>query len=280
MTETYDIAFSLGFSCGCSRALRSAGLQFASYPLDWTGSPGIVASARMIANDFAGWLERDDLELVDVRAGRFGNHIYRNRKTRFGFPHEFSSFFTFAEAYGPTVEKHRRRIARLMEHVGAAKSVFAAYIERPINQRASDADLVEARRILMEKFPGKSIDIAYFHYPLESGGCELSEERVAEGVMAITCDYRRFKNGEIWHEIDYSRIADWLREHVTVIDRRTEAEKDAYERECRSAKRKRFAGAGGILQRKINELEYRLYRHLDEALQEKGILPREKALWF
>ena len=274
--KKFDLAFSLGFSCRCSRALRSAGLQFASYPLDWTGSPGIVASARMIASDFAGWLERDDLELVDVRAGRFGNHIYRSRKTRFGFPHEFSSFLTFDEAYGPTVDKHRRRIARLMEHVRAAKSVFVAYIERPINPRASDADLAEAKRILEEKFPGVSFGLAYFFH--SDGG--LSERNVAPGVVAVDCAYRRMVGGEVWHEIDYDGIADWLRGHVAVADPRTDAEKAAYEEERRRTKNKRFAAGGNVLWRKLNELEYRLYRHLDEALQKKGVLPREKALWF
>ena len=189
----FDLAFSLGFSCGCSRALRAAGLQFASYPLDWTGSPGIVESARMIADDFAGWLERDDLELVDVRAGRFGNHIYRSRKTHFGFPHEFSSFLTFDEAYGPTVEKHRRRIERLMEHVRASKRVFVAYVERPINQRASDADLLEAKRTLEGKFPGVEFELVYFFH-----ADEVAKERaVAPGVTAVDCSYRRMMNGEV-----------------------------------------------------------------------------------
>ena len=76
--RNFDLAFSLGFSCGCSRALRAAGLQFASYPLDWTGSPGIVESARMIASDFAGWLERDDLEVgvhFDEEVGAAGGLV-------------------------------------------------------------------------------------------------------------------------------------------------------------------------------------------------------------
>ena len=272
----FDLAFSLGFSCGCSRALRAAGLQFASYPLDWTGSPGIVESARMIAADFAGWLERDDLELVDIRAGRFGNHIYRNRKTHFGFPHEFSSFLTFDEAYGPTVEKHERRIERLMEHVRASKKVFVAYVERPINQRAADADLLEAKRTLEGKFPGVEFELAYFFHADEG----VKERAVAPGVTAVDCSYRRMMNGEVWHEIDYDSITQWLRSHVAVADPRSDAEKAAYAEKSRRAKRKRFAGEGNPLKRRINEMQYRLYRHLDEALQKKGILPREKALWF
>lgn len=273
--KSYDLAFSLGFSCGGSRALRRANLQFASYPLDWTGSPGIVASAKMIGSEFSGWLNRDDLELVDVRAGRFGNHIYRNRRTGFGFPHEFSSFQTFDELYAPTVEKHGRRIERLMAHVRAAKQVLAIYIERPINARTKDADLMEAKRILESKFPGVSFDIVYFFH------CDDAATReVTSGVTAVDCAYRQFLNGEVWHEIEYGRIADWLAAHVTVADPRSEAEKQAYAAESREKKRRRFAAEGNPIRRKLNELEYKLYRHLEESLQEKGVLPRDRALWF
>ena len=131
----------------------------------------------------------------------------------------------------------------------------------------------------MEKFPGKTIDILYFHYPEAAGDGEFAERQVADGVTAVTCDYRLFRDGEIWHEIDYGRIAEWLRGRVAAVDRRTESEKAAYEEERRNAKRRRFAG-GGMLQRRICELQYRLYRHLDAALKKKGVLPRERALWF
>lgn len=274
--KSYDLAFSLGFSCGGSRALRKARLQFASYPLDWTGSPGIVQSARMIGSDFAGWLDRDDLELVDVRAGRFGNHIYRSRRTGFGFPHEFSSFRTFDELYEPTVEKHRRRIDRLMAHIRAARRVLVIYIERPINGRAADADLVEARRILGAKFPGVEFDLVYF---FQHEGA-VAERTVEPGIAAVDCDYRQIVDGEVWHEIEYGVVADWLAAHVAVADPRTAAEKAEYEAISREAKGRRFAGESNPLRRKLNELEYKLYRHLEETLKRRGVLPREKALWF
>lgn len=272
----YDLAFSLGFSCGGSRALRRANLQFASYPLDWTGSPGVVQSAKMVAADFAGWLDRADLELVDVRAGRFGNHIYRNRKTGFGFPHEFSSFQTFDELYAPTVEKHRRRIERLMAHVRAAKKVLVIYIERPINARAADSDLLEAKRVLEAKFPGVAFGLVYFFH---HDGAPVSRT-VAPDVTAVDCAYRQMANGEVWHEIDYGSVADWLSEHAAVTDPRTEAEKADYAAKSRRRKGSRFAAEGNPFRRKLNELEYKLYRHLEESLQAKGVLPRDRALWF
>lgn len=274
--KRYDLAFSLGFSCGGSRALRRANLQFASYPLDWTGSPGLLQSAKMIDSDFADWLNRDALELVDVRTGRFGNHIYRNRKTGFGFPHEFSSFQTFDELYAPTVEKHRRRIERLMEHVRGAKRVLAIYIERPINMRTADSDILEAKRILEVKFSGVAFDLVYFFH--HDGDAESRD--VAPGVTAVDCAYRQFVNGEVWHEIDYVSVSDWLAANVEVKDPRSKGEKAVYEEMSRKAKHKRFAAEGNRLRRKLNELEYKLYRHLEEALQAKGVLPRERALWF
>ena len=79
--KTYDIAFSMGFSCGGSLALRKAGLQFSSYPLDWIGAPGVVRSAKMVAAGFPNWFEKGDLHLVDVRGGSllfyfFGHAAY------------------------------------------------------------------------------------------------------------------------------------------------------------------------------------------------------------
>lgn len=274
--KQYDLAFSLGFSCGGSRALRRANLQFASYPLDWTGSPGIVQSAKMIDSDFDGWLARDALELVDVRAGRFGNHIYRNRKTGFGFPHEFSSFQTFDELYAPTVEKHQRRIERLMAHIRAAREVLIIYVERPINARTSDADLLEAKQILEKKFPGVEFSLVYFFH--HDGA--TTEREVAPKVTAVDCAYRQVVNGEIWHEIEYGSIADWLVAHVAVVDPRSEEEKAVYTAKTLQKKRRRFAAEGNPIRRKMNEFEYKLYRHLEVVLQKKGVLPRDRALWF
>ena len=70
------MAFSMGFSCGGTVALRRAGLQFASYPLDWIGSPGIVASAKMIAADFVGWFEKATLKLEKPA------YVYESRSGR------------------------------------------------------------------------------------------------------------------------------------------------------------------------------------------------------
>ena len=48
----YDLVFSLGQLCACSQALRTANLQFASYPLDWVGGSPIEVCASLVASRF------------------------------------------------------------------------------------------------------------------------------------------------------------------------------------------------------------------------------------
>ena len=269
--ETYDIAFSLGFSCGTSLALRKAGLQFASYPLDWTGTPGVVKSAKMVESEFAGWFEKEDLRLVDVRGGTFQTNVYLNSRTGFGFPHDFSRFQTLDEAFPETAEKYARRVARFMKAVAAAKRALAIYTGRPIDGRVPDADLVEARRILSAKFPGTSFDLLYFHRKEYAEGFE--EETVAEGITAVACEYAKIEYGEISHAIEWNVQTRYLKDRFrlsAVPDAATEAKYDADRKKNRRHK----------FDSRIDEWKYRIYRHLERELQDKGLVPRDRALWF
>ena len=269
--KRFDMAFSMGFSCGGTMALRRAGLQFASYPLDWIGSPGIVASAKMIAADFAGWFEKDDLQLVAVRGGSFQNNVYQNRKTRFGFPHDFPRFFRFEEKYPETAEKYARRIRRFKADLGAAKSALVVYIGRPIDPRATDADLVEAKRILEAKFPATRFELVYFF--LDEGRTGFAETAVADCITAVACNYVQYDHGEKSHAIDPDVQAAYFRGRFEVPDRRTEEEKAAYARERKSARKRKFGS-------KLSEIKYRIYRRLEKDLQERGLVPRDFPLWF
>ena len=271
--KQYDMAFSMGFSCGGTMALRRAGLQFVSYPLDWIGSPGIVESAKMIAADFAHWFEKDDLQLVAVRGGSFQNNVYWNRRTHFGFPHDFPRFFRFEEKFDETAEKYVRRVRRFLSDLDAAQTALVVYIERPINPTAADADLMEAKRVLESRFPRVRFDLVYFHLPEKGSVAPYAERTVADGITAVACDYKRLDHGEVSHAIRADVPAQYIAERFAVPDRRTDDEKSAYAKEKKANRRKKFGG-------RLNEFKYRLYRKLEEELQEKGIVPRDFPLWF
>ena len=277
--KEYDMVFSLGFSCGTSQALRAAGLQFASYPLDWTGSPGILTSANIVANDFAGWLEAGDLELVDVRHGAgFCTRCYRNRRTGFGFSHEFSDMMPLEESLPMVRGTYVRRIKRFIGQAGEARRMLAVYMELPIRQRAPEDDMVSARRIISERFPQADVDLLYVGV---EPGCKNPELReVAPGVFEAGFDYRKYDRGEVTHFIGWEALVPLLRANFRATDPRSDAarhERAALERKMGDL---RWGLYQGRFRRWLNKHAYKTYRSLERLLVERNLVQREGPLWF
>lgn len=274
--KSYDFAVSLGPFCATSQALRRAGLQFCSCPFDWIASPDIVASAEMIAADFAHWLDAADLRLVDVRHGPgFFTRVYRNVRTGFGFGHEFSDFETFEASYPKVRAMYDRRIARLLERMAASPRILGVFTELPVRPRASDADLQRARRLLMGRFPGHEIGILYFY---EEPAC-MSPRIVSsqDGVTVVAADYQELDHGEVTHFMRFEVLADFLHAHVSVSDYRTEEERRRFADEMNHLSDGRW-GVG--LRKRINRLAYALYRHVERTLQDRGVVYRERPMWY
>lgn len=272
----YDFAFSCGFSCGVTQALRAADLQFASFPFDWTASQGFRACAQMIADDFAHWMDRDDLVLVDVRRGGINKHIYRNRRNGFGFVHDFSSFKTFDENYPKESAKYARRIERLKECLGAAKKVLAICVEWPILPRVSDDELAETKRILSAKYPSVDFDLLYFYNENDRREPKTVSER--DGITVVANDYRTFQYGEVNHEMDNRGLISYLKENVSVEDPRTPEEKARYAADWKKQDHARWHGKNWF-ETFVNRTRFRSYRRLEKFLVKKGLVPRERPLW-
>lgn len=276
MKKAYDFAFSCGYSCAVTQALRAAGLQFASYPFDWMATPSFPAAARMVADDFAHWMDRGDLELVDIRRGGIMKHVYRNRRNGFGFVHDFSSFKTFEEDFPRQSAKYIRRIERFMSTLGAAGKALAINVEWPILPRISDAELAETRAVFAAKFPKCGFDLVYFY---EDGSSKVPRlVSSAGGISVYAVDYRTFVDGEVNHEADNRFLVEWLRENVEVADPRGEGEKAEYAKAWEKQDRERWKG-GSWWQNMVNRTRFRQYRRLEKFLTARGLLPRERPLW-
>lgn len=272
----YDFAFSCGYSCGVTQALRAAGLQFASFPFDWTATPSFRRAAETIAGGFARWMDRGDLELVDVRRGGINKHIYRNRRTGFGFVHDFSSYKTFDDNYPEVAEKYERRIERLQSCFLSAKKILAIFVEWPIFGRVSDEELSDARRILSERYPSAEFEVLYFYC---EDGCKVARTvSSCDGITVVANDYRTFQYGEINHEMDNRALMRYLRENILVEDPRTPEEKSLYAAGWERQDKARWHGRNW-LEDLVNRTMYRHYRRLERSLVEKGLVPREQPLW-
>ena len=257
--------------------MREAGLQFASFPFDWVGSPGLMASVRMLETDFSGWLEKEDLELYDVRRAPLFSQVYRNSRTGFGFPHDFPISGGKEESYAAVRERYDRRIRRLMKTIGASRRVLAVYIERMIDPRLTDVELVEARQIMASRFPGACIELLYFHQEDE---CKSPrEDIVADGVRAIALDYKIVAQGIVMHEVNREPITDCLKRLVSVVDSRSTADIRRHQ-DIRRQMRERRWGKMSLLRRLMNEIAYKWYRRLERRLSDRGVIPREGPLWF
>ena len=275
--KEYDICFSCGYSCGITQALRAANLQFASLPFDWMSTPSLVKAARMVATGFAHWMDREDLELVDVRHSGINKRIYANKRTGFVFVHDFSLFQTVDEAYASESKKYARRAQRLDELLRNAKKVLAVAVEWPILPRLTDATLAESKRIFEMKYPGASFDILYF-YP-EDGRTSAHVVSEKDGITVVACEYRKWFDGELNHEIDNSQIVAFLKENVSAKDPRSEAEKAKYAADWKKQDAARWKGRN-FFETFVNRTAFRRYRRLEKFLRKKGLVPPERPMWF
>ena len=275
--KEYDLAFGMGFSCAVSQALREAGLQYASFPLDWIGSPGLAESAAMVAGGFKDWFRREDLALHAVRRAPLYAHVYRNVRTGFGFPHDFPSFRGFDELYAEAAEKYARRIPRFLKALAGAKRALAVYLERPINPVQDDAAVLAARDRLAAAFPGAEIDLLYFHR--QDGAREPAVRRLSDRVTAVGLDLVKRENGEISNIVERQLLTAYLKTVARVEDVRGAAAREARQAFEKGKRADRW-NAKGPVSRFVNAQAFKLYRRLEKFLVARGLVPAEGPLWF
>ena len=63
-SREYDVAFSIGQACACSITLRTANLQFASFPFDWLADGTLHSRVDLLVHRFDRWLEKEDFVYI------------------------------------------------------------------------------------------------------------------------------------------------------------------------------------------------------------------------
>ncbi len=277
--KEYDLAFSLGSNCGVSQAMRSVGLQFASYPLDWAAVKDIGAGVRSVVTGFDRWFEAEDLDLFTVcHSVGFLTRIYLNRRTAIGFSHEFGDFEPFAKAYPIVRKTYARRIERFMETLLKSRRILAVWAELPTHGRPDDAVFREALAALRAKCPDARVDLVAFY---ESPGCTSPKVVLEEdGLSVVAADYRKMDGDVIAHYVDFSQYAHYLAANVRVPDRRTAEEKNAFASYDSKIKSIRWGLDKSPFRRRINQWAYKLFRILEGILRRRGLVHGDVSFWF
>ena len=223
--QKYDLAFSVGQACACSLTLRTAHLQFASFPFDWIADATLASRIDLLIRRFDHWLEKEDF----IYRGRnpvngLGNFF--NRRTGLTHLHDFADG-PIEQSHAQVVAKYARRKKRLFDLIERSRRVLMVYIDstKAGNERKPKLDEIVAARAGMSKaFPGVTFD--FVHFALDKD--RPFDRRVAtcptEGLTEMRFDY----HSDI-SDVDYRLAAHALLSlGITVSDYRTDEERKAH----------------------------------------------------
>ena len=262
MTGKYDLIFSIGEACSCTECLRSAGLQFASFPWDWIVFPSLPERAELMCSGYRGWLEREDLEIVKKGPAN-GKDVYRNRRNGILYNHDFVAGVRLEEAFPAVKAKYERRIAHLDRLIREAmRPVLAVRIETPAKRGVPTPldDCRAFRRRLAEAYPGKRFEFCLIALDAKRPLKDRIEEEQEDGLLRVAFDYADHSPGRPEFAVDSRTLVAFLKKRFTVRDYRTAEEKRAY-RELRRRRRYAKEGVAGFW----GLLAKRLRRHLGLA---------------
>jgi len=262
----YDFIVGIGGACCCSQALRSAGLQFASFPFDWVAHSDVRVRANQVRDDFADWLPKDALEPFQFETTNTGV-VMRNVRTGIVFPHDFHRDVPFDAEWPQVAGKYRRRADRMARLVAAAKRVLVVWVDVKLSPFAADEDCAYALDVFRKRWPGTAFELLHLRH--EEGRAPADRtDREADGVRTVAFDYRDHAH-KYWIA-DHELIGRWLRREYAVADYRTPEEKANGRKIAKAKKYGRFhaTGFGDYVRTK---LEYKLFVHLRKRLERKGL---------
>lgn len=269
MKKRFDLVFGLGSACSCTQALRAAGLQFASFPLDWVSGATFRRRVELLVGGFDGWMEEADFEQVP-NPGAFGHDTYKNLRTGLCHPHDFDKGVSLAVSMPGVRAKYIRRVERLFRLIAAARQALVVWMADPRDEgRPGDDDIRFCLDALSEKFPGTSFRMLVLEC---AAGVVPQDKREVHGrgFDVVSFDYRCREAGakpwDVWQEPVLELLSAF-----SCVDYRTSAERRKQKARERERAYRRFA-ARSPWSFFVNRLEYRLWRHLERGLVRRGIV--------
>lgn len=266
LKDKYDFAFSLGAACPGSMSLRKAGMQYASFPLDWLSAASIAEKVGILLGGAYKLIAEDRLRIVEGGSGlENGCDAYQDTVTGICFYHDFPRGVALADSVAAIRAKYERRSARWTNLMGESKSVLAVFVDLVLRPSADEA-LVAARKTLSAAYPSCEIDLLCVTQSKEA----LSVSKISDGVFRLTADYEIRKPG-VTPQADAKIVAKLLKKVVAEIsDYRTDEDRKSFRAKQR---KKRFAlyNAGNYPEYLVHRVYWKLFRHFKNVCERKGI---------
>lgn len=121
-TKPYDEVVSLGTACQAAWQLEGSGMRRFAYPFDWLVTPfhGLIP---FIANQGAGFLERDKLEIIKTLPGKATFLHVADLTYDIHFIHDFHGTESI-DNYDKIKSKYERRIQRFFSLMQSNKKIL------------------------------------------------------------------------------------------------------------------------------------------------------------
>ena len=270
LKKRFDLVFSLGSACSSTQTLRAAGLQLASFPLDWVSGGDIKSRARLLLGGFKDWMPKEEEGWERKENPKACLHdTYRNRVTGLVHPHDFDQGRPFCETYPSVKAKYDRRVARLLGLLAKARRVLVVWVGDPRDEKAVTAvDVRDCLTSFRERYPGAEFRMLALDC---RPGIPPSSPKTEEGddFRIVAFDYQLHSaDAPVW-AVDSDLLAPWFA-GLAVRDYRTVAERRAFAAAERRRELARF-GAKNAFELFVTKLQYRLWRHLGRKLEKKGV---------
>lgn len=205
LNETYDFICGIGAACPCSETLRSVGLQFESYPLDWLFGGEFEGRIDLLLNRFSNFINKEDLEKIAQREFPLPCDIYRNNFNHIVFNHDFPLNGSLNNDYSAVKEKYDRRIKRLYENIEKARKILLVYIEVPTSASKVSSlkkKLLEAHLKLAQAYPDKEFNIVYvartkWFFPI------VYKTKVSKNCLLVRTNFKNPDKNSEEYEVDF-----------------------------------------------------------------------------
>ena len=258
MKRKYDFVFSLGSACLCSQSLRNAGLQYASYPLDWVWGGDMRMRTDLVVGGFDCWFEKADFQACP-NPDAFGHEPYVNRKTGMLFPHAYPKGVPIDECFPAVRERMDRQVARLYDRLEKSRRVLIVWIGDTRDKKGVSRDDVEyclksfSRRWPNDAFEMLALDLAP-GVPAESMRCERGP-----GFRICAFDYKSH-SPDVPSWAYRQDLVEPLLADVSARDYRTREDKRRH-REAKMARKFREYGVSNRLELAWVRLRMRIFKH-------------------
>ncbi len=182
--ESFDIIYSLGFNCDCASFLKRYSLRSCSGPFDWVGVSSFQQRIDLILEDFKGFLEYHDLELISPSDGF--KEAYQSKKTNMSFRHDFNISRDLKREFANVKAKYERRIARFYKNIEESEDILFVYMAT--NEFLRNEVLTENVQALEAKL-GKKISFTVIQQDDSVKKGDIVLENISANIKSYHLDF-------------------------------------------------------------------------------------------